>query len=373
MGKTNRLFIQYTPLDTSFSLVAQGGSLRQVHSAEKDEYLPNREITPLRIAPIFHVVDADGVILSGDKANELVDVRWYEGTEAIGNLIASGSDGYVINADASITVGKNAPYLSPLVLIFTAKYLDVRTNNVLRIHESVTLTTNSLTETPIASLEIDKPNGWVFDPLTDTGLRTVTATLRLAGETVVAERQKYWWYKIVGGEQVLLTADELCYESGAGTATITIDPRYIDGNMLFRVKAEYIAPGEATPTNPTASAKSCDMVVNRRYSAWEDDWFINGGNNPTTSVSAIKAESVITRKGSVYANAMTKFTVLWELKKQVANAQWGAIGYGENVLIPKADYISGAHISCDVKEREALKAICIDGAELAINGVILTA
>jgi hypothetical protein len=371
MKKIKQLNINYPPLDEAFSLTVESGSLLQVHSADTGEYFPDRKITPLVIVPRLEIYDASGIIPTGDKTGDLSDVRWYENSEAPANMITSGTN-YEIGVNGKLTVKKNVEYLSPVILIFTANFYDGRTGNVLRLHESVTLSTTSLLEYPV-TLDVDHPASWTFNPLTDAGLRNITARLRLAGQTVEPEQEKYWWYRIENGNPVAITDDDLFYESGQNTNILTVDPRYVDGQVRLVVKADYIAPGEVLPVNPTASAQSKEIVINRAYSAYDYDYFVNGGSQVASEATEIKAEGYVTVFGKIYPSPTTKFTLTWEIKSQVYGADWRTIGYGEQVIVPKSEYINGANIALDVLEHEALKAMSQNSNEITVDNQILTA
>jgi hypothetical protein len=371
MKKIKQLNINYVPLNEAFSLTVESGSLLQVHSADTNEYFPDRQITPLVIVPRFEIHDAGGVIGTGDKTGDLTDVRWYENKELPANMITSGTN-YAIGTGGKLTVKKNVAYLSPVILLFTANYYDIRTGNVLRIHESVTLSTTSLLEYPV-TLEIDRPASWTFNPLIDSGLRSITARVRLAGQAVGPEQEKYWWYRLENNSPVTVTDDDLFYESGQNTSVLTIDPRYVDGSVRLVVKADYIAPGETVPASPTAHAVSKEIVINRAYSQYGSDYFIHGSQHIAADATEIKAEGYVTVGGTVYPNPASKFTLKWELKSQVYGADWRTTGYGESVKVPKADYKNGANIALDVSEHEALKAATDANAEITLDNQILTA
>ncbi len=372
MKKTARLNVEYDPLHSAFSLVVESGSVLQVHSAETDEYIPDRSITPLVLTPYFNVVDVTGLTPSGRAESKLVDMRWYEGSEDDSNLIISGMNGYTING-YKLTIAKNINYLSPITIIFTAKYFDVRSGKTLRLSDKKTLSTTSLTEKPV-TLELDKPeSSWLFDPLHDTGLRSVTATMRLAGNIVDASRALYWWYKVVSGVETLVDPlDDLWYESGQNTSVLSIDPRYVDGNLHLRCKGEYVEPGKTAPTQPTSFCQMADTTVVRRYSAYDFDFFINGGNQVSSDVEHIKAESIIRQGNDLISSPESFFLIEWLIKHVTWGATWKTLGYGPDITIAKSAYINGADIALDLHEKESLKAASINGDVLTINDVIIT-
>lgn len=372
MKKIKRINIQYDPLHEAFSLVVKAGSLLQVHSAETDTYIPDRQITPLVIEPSFCLYDESGTIENGHHEASLLDIRWYENSETPANLIVPGQNGYLVESGGALVISKNVSYLSPLTLIFTANYYDPRTGNVLRIHESKTLSTTSLAEMPV-TLELDKPGDWTFDPLTESGLRTVTATLRLAGNAVSAERRAFWWYVVENGaERLINPEDDLFYESGQNTPALTIDPRYIEGRVLVRCKAEYIAPGAPVPAQPSAGCQIRETTVNRCYSVWDYDWFVNGSSQVASRAAEIKSEGLVTSKGLLVENPTEKFDLKWSLKSQVFGAQWRTAGYGTESLIPRNEYRNGAHLAFEVDEKKPLGAAVIGNDTLVINNETVT-
>jgi hypothetical protein len=370
MKKIKRLNIEYAPLQEAFSLVVRAGSLLQVHSAETDTYFPDRQITPLVVEPSLYVHDDNGMIISGNKESHLTDVRWYENKEDAGNLIVSGQGGYQLGADGSLIVSKNVKFLSPVVLIFTANFYDYRTGNSLRLHESVSLSTTSLLELPV-TVDFDKPVNWTFDPLTDSGLRTVTATVRLAGEPVEAGKTSFWWYIVENGSERLIDAEDLFYESGQNTGTLTIDPRYIEGGLFIRLKADYFDTG-IVPDAPTTKHYKKEVTINRKYSDYDYEFFVNGSGQISPQTLQIKAESIVTSKGKAIASPENFFMLHWLLKSQVFGAEWRTIGFGSQAYVPREDYRNGAHLALDVSEKDPLRAAAISGDILTINGATLT-
>lgn len=193
MKKTKRLGLIYDPLHISTALVCKGGSLTQVHNAEEDEYVPDREITPLELTPEVFINDPNGVLENGQV--ELSGIMWYaipkDVADQLGNLsylsdeisrylITGATEGFAVAEDGTLTVSRNVEYLDPIVLVFTASYLDIRSGNVIRLQASSTLTTTSVAVAAVLSL--DKPSSFLFNPMADTGLRTIKAALLLGGK-----------------------------------------------------------------------------------------------------------------------------------------------------------------------------------------------
>lgn len=372
MKKTARLGVSYDPIHSAFSLVVESGSILQVHSAETNTYIPDRTITPLVITPYFNAVDITGITPTGRVESQLVNIKWYKGSENPLNQIVSGQDGFVIQG-YKLQVQKNVSYLSPLTIVFTASYYDPRTGNVIRLHDTKTLSTTSLTEKPV-TLELDRPEAsWVYDPIRDTGFRTINAALRLAGNEVEVEQTAYWWYKVVGGVESLIDPEEdLFYEDGQNTASLMIDPRYVDGSLHLRCKGEYIMPGDVAPLLPTSAAQKADTTIVRRYSAYDFEFFVNGGTQVSYNTEKIKSQIVVRQGNTIIDNPESFFLIEWLMKRMTIDAAWRTIGYGETMIVPKSDYINGADLAVDLHEFETLGAMAIDGEVITIDNEIIT-
>jgi len=372
MKKIKRLNISYTPYSVSFALVAASGSLLQVHNADTNTYLPDRTLTPLGIEPRFSVYTEDGTLVEGT----LHDVRWYVGSEVSGNLIQSGSNGYTIGSDGSLAVAKNITSEQSLILIFTGKFYDARNGNAISFHSQVELCTSSLSEYPV-TLDLSHPSSWHFDPIVDGVMPvSIVATLRLAGKSVSDARQRYWWYLVEregsGITETLISTDNLFYESGQESNTLTIDPRYLSEPALIRCKADYIAPGESSPSAPTINCEQADTLVARVFGEFDFEQFIHGTSDVGEDATQVVCEGYVTSHGRVVANPEKLFDLLWLIKTTTYGASWQTIGYGTQVLISKMNYQNGADVAFDVSPKKAMSALTINESILTINGLPVT-
>ncbi len=386
MRKTKRIGIVYNPLNISTMMVVRGGSLTQTHCAETGEYVPDRSLTPLVIRPAVYVSDPDGII--GDGEVSLTGILWYEipqdmlgqitdGAYVTGELsrylITAATEGYSVAEDGTLTVTKNIAYLDPKVLVFTAAYPDARSGKVLRIQATATLSTLSLAEA--ATLTLDKPASFVFNPVTDSGVRTVKATLLLGGAAPDAGRCKaaYWWYKTIGGVESLIDADEdLFYESGQNTDTLTVDPRYVDGQVKIACKAEYALPGESLPASPTSDCLTAETTVVRRYPDYDFEHFVHGGVEVSPNAEKVKNECVVTIGREVVVNPSEHFHIRWLIKRAVYGAEWAVLGYGESIMIPASEFENASDVALEVDGFDPLGALCDGGSVICENGKVLT-
>lgn len=385
MKKTKRIGIIYDPLNVTCSIVVRGGSLSQVHCAETAEYVPDRTITPLVLAPQVYINDPSGVLPSGYVS--LNNVNWYAlpqdvaaaisddsylETELSAYLVTQGTTGYTVGANGQLIVTANIPYLSPKVLIFTGDYYDARQRSAIRLHTQITMATTSIALPQ--TLELDKPSSFVFNPLSDTGTRSIKATMRVGGKDATAGgfTTAYWWYCINNGSEVLISADDLFYESGQSSDTLVIDPRYINGEQRLICKSECAFNGASLPVAPSAACKTAELTVVRRYAAYDFENYVHGGTDVAVTASAVKNECVVTVGREVLASPQDYFTIRWSIKRMVYGADWIEIGYGNDIDIDVREFESGADIAVEIEEIEPLGAMS-DGDEiLCDNGLIIT-
>ena len=387
MKKIKKLNVIYTPLNVSVAIVQKGGSLTQTHCAETGEYIPDRSLTPLVLAPVVNIQDPDGQIPDGVVT--LTGVAWYALPEDVAKAVTDGSyigkelsqylitdatDGYSIVKDGALHVEKNVPYLSPLVLVFTGQVPDLRSGKLLKVQDSVLLSTSSIAVP--ATLTLDKPASWRFNPIEDSGLRTITASLKLGGVVPDSSRCKvaYWWYRASGDSEVLIAEDEdLFYESGQNTAALVIDPEYLDSERII-CKAEYALDGASLPAAPTANCLKAETVVSRRYPAYDFDNYVHGGVEVSPNASHVKNECVVTVGQKVLDSPSRYFTVIWSIKDPVYESQWRILGYGDSIMIPTSEIEQGADIGLELEEFEPMGAMSDDDGNVLTDddGNILT-
>lgn len=386
MKKTKRINIVYDPLHMSISLVCRGGSLTQVHNAEENEYVPDRSLTPLVLMPEAFINDPNGIVADGrvalsgvmwyalpmDVAEQIQDLS-YLSAELSQYLITPATEGYTVNADGSLTVERNIEYLHPIVLLLTASYSDPRSGNVLRVQASALLSTTSLA---VASkLTLDKPASFTFDPLADSGVRTIRASLRLGGKEPDLQSCSvaYWWYKVIGGQESLVDPEEdLFYVSGQNTAALVVDPRYVDDRVRLVCKAEYALSGEQLPQAPTANCLMAETTLLRHYADYDFEHVVYGGVQVSAGTRKVKNECYVTVGKNVLPSASQFFSVKWTITKAVTGAEPMVLGYGDSIMVDAKEFEDGADVMVEVKEFEPLKAMAIDDDVLCINGEVLT-
>ncbi len=377
MKKIKRLNVIYTPLNVSVALVQSGGSLTQTHCAETGEYIPDRSLTPLVISPVVRIQDPDGIIADGEAT--LTGVSWYAlpediakavpagtyiGTELSQYLVTDATDGYTLNNDGSIRVEKNVPYLSPVVLVFTGNIPDIRSGKLVKVQDSVLLSTSSIAVP--ASLTLDKPASWTFNPIEDSGIRTIKASLMLGGVAPDSTKvkTKFWWYRASGDTEVLIDEDEdLFYESGQDTDTLVIDPEYLESERII-CKAEYALSGETMPSTPSAECLVAETVISRRYPSYDFENYVHGGVEVSPVAGHVKNECVVTIGQKVLESPSRYFKVIWSIKEPVYGAEWRILGYGDSIMIPADEIEGGADIGLELEEFAPKRALSTNGTDV---------
>ena len=386
MKKIKKIGIVYDPLNITISLKITGGALTQRHNANTLEYMPDRSITPLVIEPVFYVNDPNGS--RGGEVRSLVNPRWYAVPQDVaaalpGNaylenelssyIIGGGTADYTLGQNGSLTVSKNVPFLEPQVLIFVADYYDERTGITIKVMASDTMVTTSTVLSP--TLEIDKPSGWTFDPVHDSGLRQIRATLKLSGNSLEQNTRyapRYWWYVVENNSETLISDDHLFYEGGQNTATLTIDPRYVNGNVRIRCKAEmYLRSGNA-PSTPSSDALAINTYVTRRYPEYDWEDYAHGSVDVSPGAERQKHECIVRVGQSVVDNPEAFFTIRWYVKTSTYGSDWREVGSGGTFFLEK-NYISqGCYVAVDIEEHQPMGALCSGNRALSFNDKPLT-
>lgn len=371
--KIKRIGIVYDPLNISVSLLVQGGSLTQTHSAELSEFIPDREITPLVIVPDAFVQDPNGVIPDGQM--KFSSVSWYALPQDVAEqvsqgailtdelsqyLITAATAGYSVSEDGTLVVSKNVNYLEPEMLIFIGNYLDGRTGKVLRVQANAVLSTTSVAV--VSTLSLDKPASFVFNPVVDSGTRSIQASVAIGGQNPesLGISVAYWWYKVVSGVESLITDDDLFYESGQNTSRLVIDPEYVDGIVSIICKAEFALPGSSLPSAPTSGCLTARTAVLRRYPAYEFEHIVHGGVEVPSGATMVKNECVVTVGRQVLDSPLDYFNIVWYIKRAVYDADFTVIGYGESISIDASEFAYGADVALDVIPFEPLGAMTDD-------------
>lgn len=190
----------YDPLSGSLSMVTQEGSLVQKYDVYNKEYIPDRRIRPTAIHPECGITDPAGILSNGVVNQFLTDISWYQGEMIPENIILDSNKDFIIDRSSNtnnrgrITIYKNVPFDKPLVLSFSATFVDLvggRVRRRLSFQGSITLTSSTFADAPLTFIPFC-PRGDTFNPLTDMTYLSLVGDLKAGNELIP---QAHWWYR----------------------------------------------------------------------------------------------------------------------------------------------------------------------------------
>ena len=233
-----RIQINYKPLDKSVTLSPVGGSTVQQYNATIGEHIPDWTLVPLVIQPVVFIADPDGKIASGIKNSELTDINWYENKVETGALISDSNTNYTINRTGTdnnrgrITIKRNVE--NSLTLIFTARFLDTRTNQGVPVQESILLRTEEVVEQAPIRLVPSYPFGKRLYVLTgQTGLK-ISCPLMDGMDKVSGAIYK--WYMKTDGDYSLVSEGNI---TGVSTSDLWIPVSEMKKRITFKTEVSY--------------------------------------------------------------------------------------------------------------------------------------
>lgn len=364
--KTASAYLLYTPLTISLYMDVVGGSLGQRKDGLTGLFDPDRSLFPVMLRPRLEVQDADNIVAPGDHTSDLIDCRWYIGHDSSGERITKSTSGFSIGENGALTVTRNVEPSLPMTLFFSCAFLDPRTNKPYRKTQVVTLTSVLSTEIAL-SIEIDAAKKMAVSPFLTNMRRTITATLRNGDTVVPDDLAVYRWDVLDGGSWREITDDDLFYVGGQGSRCLTIDRAYIDKEFI-RVVAFPVAYPDKTVEAHTK--------IYRWYGQWDEREVLTRGKFIRTTTREIEACCIIdTPKGEVVSpEKYYDITHIFTTNEKGALQQ--VIGYGERAVVPASIVGKDPNVlpvfGCEVYERTALRACCIDGKVVTLDGVIMT-
>jgi hypothetical protein len=186
------LKIVYKPLDTYKNVTVRSGSNRQNYNANTRYFEPDRRIDPYVVLVQCGVNDVHNIV-SGLVNSNLTDVSWKQSTPAGYKEILTTDKEFKIGTGADkgkLTIFKNVSDLEPVTILFTARFMDNKTNRVVNFQESFNLITLPIAESPVL-LETSAPVGYNLFPTENNQGLICQADLYRGKDKVPAA---YWWY-----------------------------------------------------------------------------------------------------------------------------------------------------------------------------------
>lgn len=367
--KTTSAQIIYDALSVSLYLDEIGGSTSQKKSNIDGSFDPDRTITPMQLVPRLDVIDPNHVLTDGDHSSELIDTRWYIGTDDTGERITSSTSGFTLGEFGRLTVKRNVEPSAALRLFFTCAFIDSRTGQTFRYKAYRGFDTALTTELNL-SLELNVPEGkMAISPFKNHANREVVATFRNGGLEVPAAQAVYQWLvrqtNADGSRSMRAIADtDLFYVSGQGTPKLVIDRRYID-QELIGVKVYH----KLSPTR----------VLERHFKAYR--WYGQWTERPVITkgklirpgqIDEIECKCIIDSPKGEITSPEQYFDIEHFFSTNRAGDTYQSIGYGETSTVsankagkdPTVIPVFGVV----ARELSALRQVTINGADLTIGG-----
>lgn len=370
------LYLQFDPLSVIVSLNVKSGAVKQVHYADSNTYTPNRLLTPLYLLPSVWTIDPAKIIADGEKIGQLSSGKWYTGSVSPINEVTkkttdadAGTADYAVGSNYQLVVRKNISHLSPQQLFFVATYFDTRRGMDVTAQAAELLSTTSNAESEAAPVVVlDKPEGYVINPIAGLGNTTVKATMFKTGNPVTAGNVKYWWYTEDDGVEHLIgsTDRDLFYVSGQNTDSLVVNTEFI-GTRLLRCKAQYYTG--VAPANPTVSAVTAETKFIRRMPASLTHHVERiTGSIVQAGDKLIKRRAYAATNGGVVADPGKFFHHRWLVNSNKVGAVDVEVAHGISMEIPVSyagdSTAKPATIKLDVTELTEYQAIELPGDDV---------
>ena len=366
-SKKKSMNINYRPLQASISMqVVTSVPDRQFYSAMDKSFTPDYTLTPLTLFPRCAAVDADS--MSAPKAinSELTNMKWYERIGGVQKLISSGTD-YVITQTGEnkgqIQVKKNSSIANPITLEFSAEYVDVRTNQVLKYTASkVIIVSDSSSPQPV--LTLDSPDTVQWYPVRDVLNQTITAKLMAGNKDITEdERVKFWWYRVLSTgalEEIVDGNGDNDWEIVSVNKNVLVVNRdFIGDEQTYVCKAAYRETG-SLPSSPDLFDQSATTRIVRYIPRIECD-FKGIVTGCPAGTSYIYPQGYVRDAKGMISSPEEWFKFIWMVKKPGAS-DYSKAGEGVSPTIP---FTEGMLLDLQIEDRGA-QAILIDDTDESV-------
>jgi hypothetical protein len=330
MAKTKTIHRRYKALTPSVSLKYEinidGHSVgnvptKQTYNPTFAEFTPDYTLVPCIIFPECHI---DGAAVN----DQLTNVKWASladnGTKTD---ILVNTPGYEVSysgADSGlIKIKKNTPFDTTHKLLFTAEYMDARTNQIYNFREEVPIVCTS-EGVALPLLEVT-PCHIQYDPIDGQKDYLLTASLKV-GEKMefTGEKQnflvQYKWYKLRNKNHEA-NVDDLFTElnssdretaSSATSPSITIDASKIEDGAMYRCIAEYCSIHDSLGDEENSTIMK-DVEIKRVFPSF--DYQMIAPDVIDEDEKTISAEASVVANGRVLDD-ISMFQVEWQKNGQ---------------------------------------------------------
>lgn len=325
----------YAPLVVSAGIEVTGNvSAAQQYDIAENLYTPNYAATFLTLRPWFSVSDPDGIVTDGEQTPGTdVNMSWEVIEDGVSSAVTAGTD-YGIGSDGTLTVKRNAEPDKPLTFRVTMEYEDPRTGAVYERVESILVTCQSISASPVLSL--DAPAAIMYDPVFGIGypMRTVKARLTVGSQEVASSKRRFVWQKkdaILGWHQIHhdeTQNDLLDYDVhlNADESELTINCEYMGDRLDIRCYALYAPYGNASSMTVGTDTPMEEFAVVRHIPKLNG--VVLGANRISPTLKAVRPELKLFSGDREIANPETVCDIVW---KQSTGVSSGAVTYGSAV------------------------------------------
>lgn len=348
MRVSNKIRKVFTPLEVNAAYTVTGSALAQVYKAQRNEYEPNRLLTPTVIKPVVNITDKDGVFESGIANRKLGNMKWWINGIDISTTEDFMNGIYVIDSSdtterGSLTIYKNVAAVAPIKLAFTAIIADSRTGHNIKIAiENILLITQDVSADKY-TLEIDKPIDSTYNPINLSSYSYVVNPVVFLGENKLVNLAglTFKMFFMNGTNVVECTASnspELTLNAGVST----FDLRLIS-NRTYLLKL----------LKNNTEMSFVQYSIQRKYPNYT--LMIRDYGDVRKNQAIIPGTAIIHAEKTIVANPGLYFSIKWKTYSLAT----GEVEHnqGENALIP-AD-ITGVNLGpvdiyCEVDEKPAM-------------------
>ena len=389
---TKRIDKTYRPLELVYSIATLNSvPTTQQYDSDANEWTPDYGIVPLVLQPHVFVYDKDGVLEPGEVTSRITNVQWTEivppGVAGQDLVITStqannehGYPDYALETNGlhagRLTVRKCYNPNTQWTLRFECDFVDPRNGSVLHISVEKVVSCTNATVAP-ASIDIDCPETFVWNPWRDARSLTINARLSKGTQTLTTGVTYYFEKKrangawtVIGNTTAYANAqfEDLGFSIAGGA--FTQDLSLMGERLDMRVRATYPSKPSLADDSPTKY-----FTLIRRLPDFESDF---GGvpDDIETFVKTVYPKLVITdhdgvvthpcsniadvERGTAQNVELGEVEAIWYTAAGVAsgNPSFAVDGYGEEPAISTSKVNNyGMKLGVEVVDRGARGAI----------------
>ena len=240
---------------------------------------------------------------------------------------------------------------NPILLRFKAKYLDKRTKQVYNILIDYSLKCRNATQ--YAPMLLLNSGTTYYNPLRDTDVQTIVASLRLGSKECEASKRAFVWE--IGrsdGYFTEVTADDMEISISADGTTATLDRSVMGDQITLRCRAKYSATGNPSAVTLTDSAPFKIINIVRRVPSFDYD-ILDTVSSVDPGTKTINPTAYIYDNVGEIPNPTKELLPLWYMATNSHSSAivYDLLGHGMNPVIPtdKMDASIGGIVKLDVK------------------------